>query len=420
MVITLALFSFVKTLYFSIGATSIKILKYNNNYYLFGNYQSNSFVIKLNSYKVVIWSKVLYDNNLTDAIIRNDTIFIFSNYPYFSTIKLDLNGNLISSSTFEIYNTGEYKVFSELFGSFYLTGSNYIIKVKNNGKIDWVKSYSNANFCIGTTNFYILCRHDMGLLVIMKIDANGNVIKSKAFGIYNTTTPIKMFRINDKFYIFASYVDISNKLYIFISSIDTSLSNIIWSKVLKPSDNSNIYLTSIDNFNNHFILVGSDKTLTDIFYLSIDTLGNIIFQRKSESASIEQSARLYKNSIFFYKQDSLALFDIDVNDGSSCYLDTSFNLVPYNISTFPFSDIQINVNDVNFNIVSYPITDNAFVPIENEYCEVSVNEKDSKFSQVLGIYDLDGRYLGCELKHLKKNEVYIISDGKRKRKILKF
>ncbi len=420
MVITLALFNFVKTLYFSNGPISIKILKYNNDYYLFGNHQSNSFVIKLNSFKVLTWSKILYNNNLSDAIIRKDTIFIFSNYPLFSIIKLDLNGNLISSSTFETYNTTEYKFFFELFGNFYLTSTSSILRIRSNGKIDWIKSYSNASFCIGTANFYILCRYNTNLLMIMKIDVNGSVIKSRTFGIYNTTTPIRMFQINDKLYIFASYVDISNKQYIFISSVDTSLSNVVWSKILKPNDNSNVYLTDVENFDNNFILVGSNKTLTDIFYLSIDTMGNIVFQRKSKSSSIEQSARLYKNSIFLYKQDSLAIFDVDVNDGSSCYLDTSFNLVSYNINTLPFSDVQITVNDVSFDSVSYPITDNSFLLVENEYCDVSVDERYSKLPQILGIYDLDGRYLGCELRNLRKNKVYIISDGKNRRKILKF
>jgi len=61
MVITLALFSFVKTIYFSNNVIGTKIIIYQNNYYIFGNVLSNAFVIKLNQFKTTIWSKVIYN-----------------------------------------------------------------------------------------------------------------------------------------------------------------------------------------------------------------------------------------------------------------------------------------------------------------------------------------------------------------------
>ncbi|MEO0152160.1 MAG: hypothetical protein ABIL61_06705 [candidate division WOR-3 bacterium] len=418
MVIILALFSNVKTLYFVNDVTPIKVLKYGNEYYLFGIYQYNSFVIKLNAFKVPIWSRMIYNTNLSDAIIQKDTIIIFSNYPLFSIVKLDVNGNLISYITYDTQNNFSYNFFADIFNDFYLTAGNYVLKLKNNGKIDWIKSYSNVDFCKGTSNFYLFCRYSYNKASIIKIDQNGNILKAKTFGIYNSITPIKAFSIKDKIYAFAQYTDISLKYYIWIVSMDTQLNTIFWSKIYKPVDNIDLYITDIQYVNDRFVISGN--YFNEVFFFSIDTLGNLLFSRRSNTSSLENNAKLFDNLIYFYKQDSLIIFEFDLNSGLSCYSDTMLQIVVLDIYSEPFSDIQINLNDVNATLYNYPITTIDFTPYENSYCRVNVNEEKKFYISDCEIYDINGRYLGKNLKKLKKNNVYILKDKKGVRKIFKF
>ncbi|MEO0203285.1 MAG: hypothetical protein ABIL37_06170 [candidate division WOR-3 bacterium] len=410
--IILALFSYVKTIYFVNDISPIKIIKDADNYYLTGVYQSNSFIIKLNSYKVPVWSKIIYNVTLSEAIISKDTIILFSNFPLFSIVKLNSNGDLISFSSYDIQNTSSLQFFADIFGNSYLIAHNYLIKLKNNIKVDWIKSYSNVDFCKGTHDFYLFCRYNFNAPSILKVDQDGNLLKAKTFGIYSPIFPIEVFLIDDKIYAFAQYTDISLKYYIWIVCLD-SFFNVIWSKVYKPFDNLSLYVTDIEYVNNQFIISGN--YFNEIFFFSIDMLGNIIFSRRSNTLSFENNPKLNKNTIYFYKQDSLAIFDFDLNDGSNCYYDTLFNIVSYDIYSEVSSDITINVDSVNAIFYQYPITQLDFLPYEKAYCKVSIDElENSKFLKC-DAYNINGRYVGSDIKNLNSG-IYI----KNKRKFLKF
>jgi len=409
MVITLALFSFVKTIYFSNDVIGTKIIIYQNSYYIFGNVLSNAFVIKLNQFKTTIWSKVIYNVNISDAVIYKDTIFLFINFPFFSIIKMDKDGNLINSITYSSSESFDKIFFSDAFGNLYLTSGNIILKINHLGKIMFSKSLSNVDYCNGTNDFYLLCRYNFQDLAIIKIDINGNILKSKSFGLYNSTFPIKLFRINGKFYVFSQYSDISNKYFIFIASLDTSLNQVLWSKIYKPVDNINLYISSVELIDNKFIIAGNH--FNDIFFISIDTLGNLLFSRKSKSLALEQNPKIFNNTILFYNQDSLSIFDFNVNDGSSCILDTILPLSIYNISTKPFQNISINSSDYEYSILDYPISEINISVYENSYCKVSVSEKQS-VDNFRNFYSLNGAVSNCNLKNFK---IYL-SKG---RKILK-
>ena len=409
MVITLALFSFVKTIYFSNNVIGTKIIIYQNSYYIFGNVLSNAFVIKLNQFKTTIWSKVIYNVNISDAVIYKDTIFLFTNFPFFSIIKMDKDGNLINSITYSSSESFDKIFFSDAFGNLYLTSGNIILKINHLGRIMFSKSLSNVDYCNGTNDFYLLCRYNFQDLAVIKIDINGNILKSKSFGLYNSTFPIKLFRINGKFYVFSQYSDISNKYFIFIASLDTSLNQVLWSKIYKPVDNINLYISSVEIIDNKFIIAGNH--FNDIFFISIDTLGNLLFSRKSKSLALEQNPKIFNNTILFYNQDSLSIFDFNVNDGSSCILDTILPLSIYNISTKPFQNISINSSDYEYSILDYPISEINISVYENSYCKVSVSEKQS-VDNFRNFYSLNGAVSNCNLKNFK---IYL-SKG---RKILK-
>jgi len=406
MVITLALFSFVKTIYFSNDVIGTKIIIYQNNYYVFGNVLSNAFVIKLNQFKTAIWSKVIYNVNISDAVIYKDTIFLFTNFPFFSIIKMDKDGNLINSITYSSNESFDKIFFSDAFGNLYLTSGNIILKINHLGRIMFSKSLSNVDYCNGTNDFYLLCRYNFQDLAIIKIDINGNILKSKSFGLYNLTFPIKLFRINGKFYVFSQYSDISNKYFIFIASLDTSLNQVLWSKIYKPVDNINLYVSSVELIDNKFIIAGNH--FNDIFFISIDTLGNLLFSRKSKSLALEQNPKIFNNTILFYNQDSLSIFDFNVNDGSSCILDTILPLIIYNISTKPFQNISINSSDYEYSILDYPISEIDISVYENSYCKVSVSEKQS-VNNFRNFYSLNGAVSNCNLKNFK---IYL-SKGKK-------
>ena len=406
MVITLALFSFVKTIYFSNDVIGTKIIIYQNNYYIFGNVLSNAFVIKLNQFKTAIWSKVIYNVNISDAVIYKDTIFLFTNFPFFSIIKMDKDGNLINSITYSSSESFDKIFFSDAFGNLYLTSGNIILKINHLGRIMFSKSLSNVDYCNGTNDFYLLCRYNFQDLAIIKIDINGNILKSKSFGLYNSTFPIKLFRINGKFYVFSQYSDISNKYFIFIASLDTSLNQVFWSKIYKPVDNINLYVSSVEIIDNKFIIAGNH--FNDIFFISIDTLGNLLFSRKSKSLALEQNPKIFNNTILFYNQDSLSIFDFNVNDGSSCILDTILPLIIYNISTKPFQNISINSSDYEYSILDYPISEIDISVYENSYCKVSISEKQS-VDNFRNFYSLNGAVSNCNLKNFK---IYL-SKGKK-------
>jgi len=366
MAITLVLFNFVKTIYFSNNALGIKIIIYQNNYYIFGNIQNNAFIIKLNQYRTTIWSKAIYNISISDAIIRKDTIFLFSNYPFFSIIKVDNDGNLISSITYSSNEVFDKIFFSDVFGNLYLTSGNIILKLNYSGKIMFSKSLSNVDYCNGTNDFYLLCRYNFQDLVILKIDINGNILKSKSFGLYNSTFPIKLFRINERIYVFSQFTDISQKYFIFIASLDN-----------------------------------------DIFFISIDTLGNLLFSRKSKSIALEQNPKIFNNTILFYNQDSLSIFDFNLNDGSSCILDTILPLSIYNISTKPIQNVSIISSDYDYSIMNYPISGINFLVYENSYCKVSIFENE-KFKNFKNLYNLDGSISNCS-----KNFRIYISKGRK-------
>jgi hypothetical protein len=398
MVITLALFSFVKTIYFSNDVIGTKIIIYQNNYYIFGNVLSNAFVMKLNQFKTAIWSKVIYNVNISDAVIYKDTIFLFTNFPFFSIIKMDKDGNLINSITYSSSESFDKIFFSDAFGNLYLTSGNIILKINHLGRIMFSKFLSNVDYCNGTNDFYLLCRYNFQDLAIIKIDINGNILKSKSFGLYNSTFPIKLFRINGKFYVFSQYSDISNKYFIFIASLDTSLNQVFWGKIYKPVDNINLYVSSVELIDNKFIIAGNH--FNDIFFISIDTLGNLLFSRKSKSLALEQNPKIFNNTILFYNQDSLSIFDFNVNDGSSCILDTILPLIIYNISTKPFQNISINSSDYEYSILDYPISEIDISVYENSYCKVSVSEKQS-VDNFRNFYSLNGAVSNCNLKNFK-------------------
>jgi hypothetical protein len=406
MVITLTLFSFVKTIYFSNNVLVTKIIIYQNNYYIFGNVLSNAFVIKLNQFKTAIWSKVIYNVNISDAVIYKDTIFLFTNFPFFSIIKMDKDGNLITSITYSSSESFDKIFFSGVFGNLYLTSGNIILKINHLGKIMFSKSLSNVDYCKGTDDFYLLCRYNFQDLAIIKIDINGNILKSKSFGLYNSTFPIKLFRINGKFYVFSQYSDISNKYFIFIASLDTSLNQVFWSKIYKPVDNINLYISSVEIIDNKFIIAGNH--FNDIFFISIDTLGNLLFSRKSKSLALEQNPKIFNNTILFYNQDSLSIFDFNVNDGSSCILDTILPLSIYNISTKPIQNVSIISSDYEYSILDYPISEIDISVYENSYCKVSVSEKQG-VDNFRNFYSLNGAVSNCNLKNFK---IYL-SKGKK-------
>ena len=405
MVITLTLFNFVKTIYFSNNAIGMKIISYQNNYYIFGNVQSNAFIIKLNQYRTAIWSKAIYNISISDAIIINDTIFLFSSYPFFSIVKVDKDGNLISSITYNSSETFDKIFFSDIFGNLYLTSGNIILKLNKLGKIIFSKSFSNVDYCSGTIDFYLLCRYNFQDLAILKVDINGNILKSKSFGLYNSTFPIKLFRINKKIYVFSQFTDISQKYFIFIASLDTSLNQVFWSKVYKANDNINLYVSSVEFINDKFIISGN--YFNDIFFFGIDTLGNLLFSRRSKSLALEQNPKIFKNTILFYNQDSLSIFDFDLNDGSSCLLDTILPLNVYNISTKPIQNISIFSNDYEYSIINYPISSVDFLVYENSYCKVSISENE-KIKNFKNFYNLNGSISNCS-----KNFRIYISNGKK-------
>jgi len=101
----------------------------------------------------------------------------------------------------------------------------------------------------------------------------------------------------------------------------------------------------------------------------------IYYFQESKSLALEQNPKIFNNTILFYNQDSLSIFDFNVNDGSSCILDTILPLSIYNISTKPIQNISINSSDYEYSILDYPISEIDISVYENSYCKVSVSEK---------------------------------------------
>ncbi|MCS7245835.1 MAG: hypothetical protein N2504_06955 [candidate division WOR-3 bacterium] len=412
MVIFSILFNFVRSFYFSNDVIPVKIIKYNQNYFLFGIVNNNSFVMKLNPFKTNVWNRVIHNVSISDAFIRNDTIFILSYFPFFSIVKITTNGDFLSSITYDTYDNTNYNVFSDIFGNIYISTFSHIMKLDRKLKLQWIKEYSLIDICNGTGDFFLLCRYNFSHLAILKINLDGEVLKAKSYGLYSTTNPIKIIRRNDKLYIFSQYVDISTRYYIFISAIDTSLNSVFWSKVYKPRDNVDLYVSDVKEVGSNFIVLGSH--FNDIFYFSIDTLGNLIFSKKSNNPSLEKHPKISENTIYYYNHDSLSVFDINIVDGSSCLNDMDFIIDVYNVVPRPLLGISINYTNKAWEMVNYQISGNSFLTSENTYCKVSIDETINKpiFNSIT--YNIAGR--NCTYK---SSGIYILKTGRGYKKVIK-
>lgn len=411
MAISLILFSFVRSFYFSNDVIPVKIIKYNQNYYLFGNVNNNGFVMKLNAFKTNVWNRVIYNISISDAFIKNDTIFILSYFPYFSIVKITTDGNISNSITYDTYDNTNYNMFSDVFGNLYISTFSRIMKLDKKLKLQWIRGYDLIDACGGTSEFLLLCRYNFSHLAILKIGLDGEILKAKSYGLYSTTNPVKLIRKNNKLYIFSQFVDISMKYYVFISAIDTSLNTIFWSKVYKPRDNIDLYVNDVREIGNNFIVLGAH--FNDIFYFSIDTLGNLVFSKKSNNPSLERYPRITDSTIYFYNGDSLSVFDINTINGSSCLNDMDFIIDVYNIVPRPLLDISITYTDKTWELINYEISGNSFLTDEKTYCKVNIEEKHEEvFSSA--IYSITGR--NCLHKGLG---LYIQRTNKGYKKIIK-
>ncbi len=251
----------------------------NDGGYVVTGTDGDFFIAKLNSNGDIVWTRRVGGSEVEwnhGAIVTSDGGYVMVGYTQsFGTardvyvVKLDNNGNVQwtkvigGSDTEEGYSVvqvedGGYIVvgYTQSFGFGYQ--DMYIIKLSANGDLEWSKvvgSYSN-DYAYSITEArdgnYVIAGYTMAFgsfdIYVMKIDLNGNVKWSKTIGGSSGDYARSITSTNDGGFIIAGYTFSfgSGSSDVYIIKLD-SIGNIEWSKVIGGSG------SDVGNFVNHTV-----------------------------------------------------------------------------------------------------------------------------------------------------------------------
>lgn len=258
---------------------------------------------------------------LTDLYKFNDNSFLITGFVYNSfsqgmfCSKLDLSGNIIWN---KVYGTSYSKgqTIFELNDKIFIGGSNInnggnaeIHCIDTLGNLIWGKEFdlggnedivsiSNINnelVLIGNTNAF----GNMFDILFLKLDTNGNVILSKKIGTTFTDEPRRIIKCHDDsgFLIIGSSTN--NNTDAFIIKINNN-GNILWSNLYGGTD-AEVLSDGIELEYGNFIFTGTSFSFGnisndgDIWVLSTDSVGNILYSKNYGQYGTDRGNRIVKS-----------------------------------------------------------------------------------------------------------------------------
>lgn len=265
-------------------------------------------VLKFDEDENLEWSKTfggLDDDRARDVIQLNDGSFVVTgfsrsndldasanagNYDYW-LIKLDTNGTLLWEKSFGFSGSDQ----------------SYVIKKTTDGNL-LLGGSLDVTASGGLGNSKTASKHAGGDYWLIKLDTNGNSIWTKYFGGLFTDTLLDIAETNAGDYILTGFSDssdtnISNNLGSYdywIVKVDTN-GNLVWEKSFGGSEIDEAYSITKTS-NNQFLIVGnarsSDKNVTinngssDIWVITIDEAGNLIWEKSFGGSSFEDAKKV--------------------------------------------------------------------------------------------------------------------------------
>ncbi len=276
---------------------------------------SNYAVVKTDSTGVFQWAKSYGYNHKKVLRINDNNIFIAGNYNYdVALTKIDLNGNLIWTKIFNFSDSTDTDFFVDAVVNrngtltlgldvYYYPQSStldsskiVLFNVDTFGNIQWSKSYfdplyvsSDLNsLTIGHDNNYLISGSINGIgsggndALILKIDSDGVLLKSMAFG---TSTDDRSYFIlpDDDKIVVSSFNDygINPSFSIpFLFCLDSNY-NVEWCNLYDWTCNNMIFNANIISKvnGNYFINNGTNVSI-------IDTSGQIIMRKAMNSSGL--------------------------------------------------------------------------------------------------------------------------------------
>ena len=377
------------------------------------------FVVKLNQLGDTLWVRYFPVAELTSIVETNDGKYVtvgWTNNAYI--VKLDLNGSIIWTREFNEpgYDISIYNLCITIDGGFAAVGeartngpttlSGYLLRIDANGNKLWSKIYSTtSNFNVLYSvkeiqpNGFILSGGEYvngnNQIYLIKTYANGDTLWTKSFGTSYAERGYTIFQTLDKGFLSIGYIFFGGaQIRLYFSKID-SLGNLLWAKIYGDTlKNYEIRSSDCAAFNpndNSYLITGRYETgtssldTTKLFILSIDTLGNRLWEKLyyKDTADIEgASIDLCNDSGYVVVGD---LLDPPINNSL-----TSPQLL-YIVKTNKFG--EINPIGININTGSLPVDfklhqnyPNPFNPETNIKYEIP---KDANVS--IKIYDMLGR-----------------------------
>lgn len=270
-------------------------------------------IIKINASGIIEWQKVLGDPKDDDYLMRilqtSDGGYIavggtdnLGAYPYDSWIvKLNAFGDIIWQRAYGGTDyDGFYGIQQTADGGYIVSGETYsfgvniadawLVKLDSSGNIIWQKTYGGISYdgfyniqqtidggyiAVGWTSSFA-SNQDMWIL---KIDALGNIIWQKAFGIA-TGSAYAYAIVQDSD---GNYVVAGNSPLFEILKLDSS-GNIIWQKQYSASENEKA-INIRETIDKGYVILGDNSF--EILIIKIDSSGNIIWQKKYNSGEIQ-------------------------------------------------------------------------------------------------------------------------------------
>lgn len=322
----------------------------------------------------------IYGNDNTDYIgdmIKSESNSLFvAGYVYNASAqgmfcsKLDINGNIVWNKVFGTNNSNGYTI-SQLGNKIVIAGNNNndggnaeIHCIDENGNQNWSKEFDlggnediisisnieNDIVLIGNTNAF----GNMFDILFIKTEQSGNVLLAKTIGTDYLDEPRRIIKCKDNsgFLIIGSHSTLTNEFDAFIIKVNND-GEVLWS-YLYGGDDSELLSDGVELENGNFIFTGTSYSFGnisndgDIWVLSTDSLGNILFSRNYGKFGTDRGKRIIQaNSNSFFITGETWSYGNDKNNAFILGIDSLGEVT--NFETFGGDLFDYGVSIINNN-----------------------------------------------------------------------
>ncbi|MEO8088117.1 MAG: T9SS type A sorting domain-containing protein [Bacteroidota bacterium] len=235
------------------------------------------------------------------------------------TVKTDANGDTIWTRSYGSLSGRCYAIDQTSDSGFILTGYlndlsfgayvTYLLKIKVNGDIDWIKGYYIYYNAIGYSveqtidGGYLLAGEfdttgGLGRAFIIKTDDHGNISWNKEFSCGQSNHHNRAFQSSDGNYVLSGTHDLG----IFVIKLDTS-STVLWGKIYATGSINPTLFDVRETFNGGYIVFGN-SILT-----KTDSIGNSVWVKTYDTSL--RSPEMTLDSGFIFIGPAMGLVNTD-------------------------------------------------------------------------------------------------------------